>query len=487
MPLRPSPAPPAARVVHALLCTGALGLGAVLGSCAPGNGPAVGALDAATGAGPLGDGARLLAWQAPAREPGPRVLTPAEREAVTDAYLRGEREVAFAAGSGQSGGLRDLFQGAALLDAQDVARSGAGTVSWAHAPVLRFYAPDGATVTFTDRFTYAAQGAPDGPPRVARRDLDVVMELGDGNWRVHHWRVTRDVPLPPAPPPVRPADHRAVRAVPDWPSRPADTLRRDVTAVTDLHLNALILPLRAGAGGPLNAGRAAQTGRALDAVLTAAAPRQVAVLLELQVGALDVAGLRDLHAALGPEPEGNPASVGRRLSGVILSPTRRPDPDRLEVWRQTVRARFPLLPVGLRVARGSPGAALTDRVDFVAGGPQAPVFRERRWPLGRLGEARRGWQLRAFLARPGPLEAGLLGVGAGDQPSLLTPDGSFTPLARWTDPARPPPGLGAWLLGWAADLWTLPVALLGAALLRPWLRRLERWLTERWPAGRSRP
>ncbi|MFC6803452.1 hypothetical protein ACFQDE_18405 [Deinococcus caeni] len=189
----------------ALLACAVLFTGVFLGSCAPGGSPDGGGVDAATGAGPLGDGARLLVWQAPEREPGPRVLTTAEREAVTDAYLRGPRETAFAAGTGQPGGLRDLFQGAALLDAQAAALGGAAPVGWAHAPTLRFYAPDGATVSFTDRFTYATpRPDPDAAPRVARRELDVVMELGDGNWRVHHWRVLRDEPLPAAPPPLSP-------------------------------------------------------------------------------------------------------------------------------------------------------------------------------------------------------------------------------------------------------------------------------------------
>ncbi|GAA5439863.1 hypothetical protein Dcae01_01370 [Deinococcus caeni] len=464
----------------ALLACAVLFTGVFLGSCAPGGSPDGGGVDAATGAGPLGDGARLLVWQAPEREPGPRVLTTAEREAVTDAYLRGPRETAFAAGTGQPGGLRDLFQGAALLDAQAAALGGAAPVGWAHAPTLRFYAPDGATVSFTDRFTYATpRPDPDAAPRVARRELDVVMELGDGNWRVHHWRVLRDEPLPAAPPPAQPAPYRAARAAPDWLQRTADTSRRSVSAVTELGLDTLIVPLAGGAAGPLNTGRAGQTGRALNVLLEAAAARNVTVLLDFQVAALDTAGLRDLHAALGPEPEGNPASVGTRLGGVILSPARSPSAAQLGAWRQTVRARFPALPVGYRAPGRSADATATRPVDFVAGSADAPVFRERRAPLGRLGDARRGWQLRAFLTRPGPLEAGVLGPDGGREGrgALLTADGSFTPLARWADPARPPPGPGAWLLGWAADLWTLPAGLLLGHALRG---RLMRWGLPRW-------
>ncbi|GGS42359.1 hypothetical protein [Deinococcus knuensis] len=443
------PAAPRLPVLLAALLTAAL-----LGGCRS----AQGALDASTGAGSLGDGARLLAWQPDLG--GPRFLLPSEREGVTDAYLRGEREVAFAAGSGNLEGLRDLFQQGALDDARQAARSGnGGLVTWAHTPTMQFFAPDGATVSFSDVFTYAAP-RPGGVSRLSRRELDVVMELGDGNWRVHHWRVLRDDPLPAPPEPGPGPTYRAVRADDDWTARNADTLARDVDAVQELNLDTLILPVV----GDRSAGNAARYGAALDAVLTRAAARRVQVLLDLRVAQLDVAGLRTLHAALGADKRDGP-----RLAGIILSPGRTPDPEMLGVWRQSVRARFAQLPLGLR-GKGN-GAGLG--ADFVAGDTQAPVFREVRRPLGRLGAARRGWQLRAFLrAHPrGSVEVGVL-YGRPDRAGFLTPDGSFTPLARWTDPQRPAPGLLAWLLGWAADLWpALAGALLGAALLRAWQGR----------------
>ncbi|MGM9323122.1 hypothetical protein [Deinococcus aquaticus] len=444
-------APRATTMVLVALVTAAL-----LGSCRT----TQGGLDASTGAGLLGDGARLLAWQPDLG--GPRALLPGEREGVTDAYLRGEREVAFAAGSGNLEGLRDLFQQGALDDARQAAQSGSGgLVTWAHTPTLQFFAPDGATVSFSDVFTYAAP-RPGGVSRLARRELDVVMELGDGNWRVHHWRVLRDDPLPAAPESGPGPTYRAVREDDSWAARDADTLARDVDAVQELNLDTLILPVV----GDRSAGNAARYGAALDAVLTRAAARKVQVLLDLRVAQLDVAGLRTLHAALGADGRDGP-----RLAGVILSPGRTPDPEVLGVWRQSVRARFAELPLGLRGAGSGAGGG----ADFTAGGADAPVFREWRSPLGRLGTARRGWQLRAFLqSRPrGSVEAGVL-YGDADRAGFLTPDGSFTPLARWTDPQRPAPGLLAWLLGWAADLWpALAGALLGAALLRAWQGRKE--------------
>ncbi|MFC6803453.1 hypothetical protein ACFQDE_18410 [Deinococcus caeni] len=210
--------------------------------------------------------------------------------------------------------------------------------------------------------------------------------------------------------------------------------------MTELGLDTLIVPLAGGAAGPLNTGRAGQTGRALNVLLEAAAARNVTVLLDFQVAALDTAGLRDLHAALGPEPEGNPASVGTRLGGVILSPARSPSAAQLGAWRQTVRARFPALPVGYRAPGRSADATATRPVDFVAGSADAPVFRERRAPLGRLGDARRGWQLRAFLTRPGPLEAGVLGPDGGREGrgrcSRRTGRSRRWPAGR-TRPARP--------------------------------------------------
>jgi hypothetical protein len=62
-------------------------------------------------------------------------------------------------------------------------------------PRLTFHAPDGATVAFTETFQYA-QGIVTGDDlvdvRIAERGMEVVLQLGDGNWRIHHWRVLKD-------------------------------------------------------------------------------------------------------------------------------------------------------------------------------------------------------------------------------------------------------------------------------------------------------
>ncbi|MHA0043645.1 hypothetical protein [Deinococcus sp. PEB2-63] len=133
----------------------------LLGGCARdlAGGPQVGSLST---------GARLLRWLPD--QGGPRDLEPSTREALTDSLLRGEREVACALRSGQREGLRDLFTEAALEDARAVAASGAAPHSWGHRVTLRFYAPDGATVSLTDQYRYVIPDPESaGALRTARR------------------------------------------------------------------------------------------------------------------------------------------------------------------------------------------------------------------------------------------------------------------------------------------------------------------------------
>lgn len=138
----------------------------------------------------------------------PRAMEPFTRDAITNDYRRGYEELTFALGSGDHTGLPTYFQEGALTDATLVAQSPTGTafIDWNHHLTLHFYAPDGATIALTDEYTYA-QGAPHDPAgarlRVARRTVDVIMALDDGNWRVHHWRVLNDTPWG-RPPPRRP-------------------------------------------------------------------------------------------------------------------------------------------------------------------------------------------------------------------------------------------------------------------------------------------
>jgi len=149
-----------------------------------------------------------LAWEPD--DPGlPRDMEPYARDAVTDGYRRGYEELAYALYSGETQGLPSYFQQEALDDARLVTdhTQNVEFADWDHQLTLHFYAPDGGTVAFTDTYLYAQGRFTDGAPRfarVARRTVDVQMDLDDGNWRVHHWRILTDT-ANPAPPPPRPA------------------------------------------------------------------------------------------------------------------------------------------------------------------------------------------------------------------------------------------------------------------------------------------
>ena len=139
----------------------------------------------------------------------PRPMEGFTRDAVTSDYRLGSQELGYALYSGDASGLGSYFQEAALQDAQLATHTSLhGEYSdWDHRLTLHFYAPDGATVAFTDEYWYA-QGEADEADghklvatRLARRTVDVVMALDDGNWRVHHWRVLADdLPAPAARP-----------------------------------------------------------------------------------------------------------------------------------------------------------------------------------------------------------------------------------------------------------------------------------------------
>ncbi|WP_424952834.1 hypothetical protein [Deinococcus sp.] len=134
----------------------------------------------------------------------PRPMEPFTRDSVTSGYRLGSEELSYALYSGDASGLPSYFQEGALQDALLTTRGAFHSEysDWDHRLTLHFYAPDGGTVAFTDRYWYA-QGEADGgrlvATRVARRTVDVVMALDDGNWRVHHWRVLADDAPPDAP------------------------------------------------------------------------------------------------------------------------------------------------------------------------------------------------------------------------------------------------------------------------------------------------
>lgn len=390
--------------------------------------------DPLTQVGSLSTGAGLLAW-AP-DQGGPRQMTPSTREALTDSLLRGEREVAYAARSGQAEGLRDLFAEGALDDARAVTGDGA-PYSWAHRVTLHFYAPDGATVSLTDRFTYLIPDG-DGALRVAQRTEDRALQLDDGNWRTHHWRVTQDQALPEPTPPGPAPSLRVVQlgAGVDWSSRSEDDWTRDLRAVRELNLDTLALAIDLRPGQP----EQARTAVTLALVGRLAQAEGVNLQLDVQLDALSPRALRALHGALGAGPR--PAG----LAAVLLRPERPAPAPTVRLWRQTIQARFG--PLALGTGQVNPEA------DFSAA--LTPSFRASRAPFGLLRDVRRAGQLRAFMrAHPrGPLRAGHL-YGPG---GFLTPDGSFTVLARALTRPDDRPAPVAVLWAWALDLWPLLLA-----------------------------
>lgn len=140
----------------------------------------------------------LLVWEEP--DPGPRRMEDFTRDAITSDYLLAYEELTHSLFTGDTQGLRSYFQGAALEDTKLSSANPKRSqfVSFNHKLTLHFYAPDGATVAFTDHYYYAqgflaTQDLVD--IRMAQRGVDIIMRLDDGNWRIHHWRVLSDTPL----------------------------------------------------------------------------------------------------------------------------------------------------------------------------------------------------------------------------------------------------------------------------------------------------
>jgi type II secretory pathway pseudopilin PulG len=134
-----------------------------------------------------------------------RKLEPFRRDEIAGQYRQALEELAYARFTSDGSGLSTYFQEAALDDAfqASVAGSRSRLVSWAHQLRLHFYSPDGATVSFTDTAWSAQTLEKDGKledVQFAKRTVDVVMQLDDGNWRIHHWRMTGLQELPTQPP-----------------------------------------------------------------------------------------------------------------------------------------------------------------------------------------------------------------------------------------------------------------------------------------------
>jgi len=147
-------------------------------------------------------------------DPTPRPLEPFRRDEITSDYLLAHEELSHTHFTGETTGLRSYFQSGALEDALLMGQGPSGVmVDWKHRLRLHFYAPDGATVAFSDTYWYA-QVSRQSPARLAERTLEVVMQLDDGNWRIHHWRLLQERPLPARLLPVSTAGVRGVNYQP---------------------------------------------------------------------------------------------------------------------------------------------------------------------------------------------------------------------------------------------------------------------------------
>lgn len=147
-------------------------------------------------------------------DPTPRPLEPFRRDEITSDYLLAHEELSHAHFTGETIGLRSYFQSGALEDALLMGQGPRGTmVDWKHRLRLHFYAPDGATVAFSDTYWYVLASG-QFSTRLAERTLEVVMQLDDGNWRIHHWRLLAERPLSVRLLPVTTAGVRGVNYQP---------------------------------------------------------------------------------------------------------------------------------------------------------------------------------------------------------------------------------------------------------------------------------
>ena len=131
-------------------------------------------------------------WQQ-SQTPMPRRLESIRREEITNHYQSALNEIGYATQSSDPSGLRTYFEESALEDALLAAGSVSLQANWGHDLRLRFYAPDGATVAFTDSAWVGFIWQDNFEIRY--QVMDVVMRLSDGNWRIVHWRILqRSIP-----------------------------------------------------------------------------------------------------------------------------------------------------------------------------------------------------------------------------------------------------------------------------------------------------
>lgn len=136
----------------------------------------------------------LLVWSSTSS--GPRTLEPFVADQIATDYLNAYGELAYAWLSQDTTGLVSYFQNGALDDVlASRVHPGSLWIDLGHRLNLYFYSPDGATVAFDDRFIYGFFDPQARLFRAASRTQRVVLQLDDGNWRIHHWKLLDDTSL----------------------------------------------------------------------------------------------------------------------------------------------------------------------------------------------------------------------------------------------------------------------------------------------------
>lgn len=130
-------------------------------------------------------------------DPGPRELELLTKETIAKHYLLAFEELTYSLLTNDSTGLKSYFHAGALDDVLLVTSTPIRSqfVDWDHKIKANFYAPDGASIAFTDTYQYAQGTLQENDLldiRIAQRKIDTVMMLDDGNWRIHHWKVIED-------------------------------------------------------------------------------------------------------------------------------------------------------------------------------------------------------------------------------------------------------------------------------------------------------
>lgn len=131
----------------------------------------------------------------------PKALEPFVRDQLTNDYRRAFEELTYSFLTGETLGLKTYFSDAALADVEFAMSSGVQQkfIDWDHKLTLNFYSPDGTVIALEDDYSYAQGSLAEDDlelPRIARRKLDVVLELKEGIWQISQWQVKSDLEVP---------------------------------------------------------------------------------------------------------------------------------------------------------------------------------------------------------------------------------------------------------------------------------------------------